>query len=361
MIQENRTTVAVQDLLDAGLHFGHQTKRWNPKMKKFIFGERNGIYIIDLHKSLDALKQAQAFAFDTVLRGRKILFVGTKKQAQEPVRQMAEELGHPYVIHRWLGGTLTNATTVRQSVKRMMELEKLVEGGVGDQVTTKKELASLNRELEKLHRNLNGIRDMNDMPGAMFIIDVNRESIAVKEAQRLHIPVIAMVDTNCDPDPIDYPIPGNDDAIRAIQLVITTISESMAKASQEYARVAAEQTRRREEAAAEERERSEAAAKARRARDDAARKEREAAIAKMKAEAPAPVAKLAPVAKPVPVAKPAPAEKPAVVKAEPAAAAPAGSAPVVPVEAPPVAEENVTAQEPAPAAQQPDEDSNSKD
>ncbi len=309
MIQEVRTTVSVKDLLDAGLHFGHQTKRWNPKMKRFIFGERNGIYIIDLQKTLAALKQAQVFAFDTVLRGRKILFVGTKKQAQEPIRRIAEELNQPYVIHRWLGGTLTNAQTVRKSVKRMIELERISGEGVSEKgVATKKELASLNRELEKLHRNLNGIRDMEDMPGAMFVVDINREGNAVKEAQRLHIPVIAMVDTNCDPEPIDYPVPCNDDAIRAIELVTSMLAETISKASEEYTRVAAEQARKREEAAAAERAKKEIAAKARRARDEAARQEREVALARIKQQS-APAAKTeTPAAKDDDTATPAPAE-----------------------------------------------------
>jgi len=238
--------VKVRDLLEAGLHFGHQTKRWNPKMKRYIFDERNGIYIIDLAKSLARLKEAQKFLYDTVVRGRKVLFVGTKKQAQEPLREAATRLKQPYVIHRWLGGTLTNAQTVRSSVNRMRELEQFEQDGTMDTLN-KKESSRLRRELQKLHRNLSGIADMEVLPGAMFVIDVNRESIAVAEANRLKIPVVAIVDTNCDPDLIDYPIPGNDDAIRAIQLIVQLTGATIEQAVQEYEKIAAEEARRRAE------------------------------------------------------------------------------------------------------------------
>ena len=174
------TDVGVRDLLEAGLHFGHQTKRWNPKMKRYIFDERNGIYIIDLAKSLVLLQEAQKFLYDTVARGRKVLFVGTKKQAQEPLREMADRLRQPYVVHRWLGGTLTNSTTVRASVKRMGELQAMLDEETGElRASSKKEGARLRRELNKLERNLSGVTDMEDLPGAMFVVDVNREDIAV--------------------------------------------------------------------------------------------------------------------------------------------------------------------------------------
>jgi small subunit ribosomal protein S2 len=257
------STVAVKDLLDAGLHFGHQTKRWNPKMKRYIFGARNGIYIIDLDKSLTLLKQAQQFIYDTVVSGKTVLLVGTKKQAQDLIKEAAEKSKVPYVSNRWLGGTLTNLTTIRKSVARMRELEKLEQDGSFDKMP-KKEVSRLRHELEKMRFNLSGIAGMNGLPGAMFVIDTNREAIAVKEANRLKIPVIAVVDTNSDPDPIDYPIPGNDDAIRALQLIISVIGETIEKATQEYAKVAAEEAKRRAaaEAASQAKVKAEAAARA---------------------------------------------------------------------------------------------------
>ncbi len=244
--------VTVEALLEAGLHFGHQTKRWNPKMKRFIFAERNGIYIIDLSKTLVQLKAAQRFLYDTVSRGKKVLFVGTKKQAQEPLREMADRLNQPYVVHRWLGGILTNNATVRKSVARMRELQGLADESGEIKASSKKEGARMRRELNKLERNLSGVADMEELPGAIFIVDCNRESIAVSEAVRLKIPVVALVDTNCDPDLVDFPIPGNDDAIRAIRLLAEYLGESIQHAANEYARFAAEEERKRksEEAAA---------------------------------------------------------------------------------------------------------------
>lgn len=267
------TEASVQDLLEAGLHFGHQTKRWNPKMKRFIFAERNGIYIIDLNKTLEQLSEAQQFLYDTVARGRKVLFVGTKKQAQDPLRDAAKKLGMPYIVHRWLGGMLTNSTTVRKSVSRMRDLGVAEEDNSID-AKGKKEGAKRRRELNKLRRNLIGVADMDSPPGALFIVDVNRESIAVKEARRLNIPIVALVDTNSNPDDIDYPIPGNDDAIRAIQLIITELGDTILDASNEYAKFAAEEIRRK---AAEEQERK--------AREEKERKIRDAAVEKAKAEA----------------------------------------------------------------------------
>ena len=239
--------VGIRDLLDAGLHFGHQTKRWNPKMKPFIFDKRNGIHIIDLTKSLAQLQAARKFIFDLVSGGRSILFVGTKKQAQEVVKGVAQRSGQFYVTSRWLGGTLTNNLTIRRSVKRMRDLEDMEKKGDFEKLP-KKEVARLRHELEKLQRNLTGLAGMDKLPGAMFVVDVNREAIAVAEANRLHIPVIAIVDTNCDPDPIDYPIPGNDDAIRAIKVVMDSLTKTVEQAAAEYSRVAAEQNRQRETA-----------------------------------------------------------------------------------------------------------------
>ncbi len=267
---ELQTDVGIQDLLDAGLHFGHQTKRWNPKMKPYIFGERNGIYILDLVKSLTKLEEAQRFIYDTVLRGKGVLFVGTKKQAQEALREAAERLNQYYVTTRWLGGTLTNNQTIRRSVARMRELEKMDQDGTIDGLASKKEAAGLRRELNKLHRNLSGLADMTEMPGAIFVVDVNREAIAVAEANRLKIPVVAMVDTNCDPSVVDYPIPGNDDAIRAIRLVVKALGDTIQQASNEYAQIAAEEARRK--AAAE----AEAKAKAQKAEEEARKKRKEA-------------------------------------------------------------------------------------
>ncbi len=268
-IGEVRSDVGVQELLDAGLHFGHQTKRWNPKMRRYIFGERNGIYIIDLTESLAHLQSARQFLYDTVVTGRKVLFVGTKKQAQEPLKEAAEHLNQHYVTHRWLGGTLTNNSTVRRSVQRMRDLERMETEGELDKLASKKESSMLRREHSKLHRNLCGIADMEKLPGALFVVDVNREAIAVAEANRLGIPVVALVDTNCDPDPIDYPIPGNDDAIRAIRLVVKAVADTIQQASNEYARVAAEMARRK---AIEE---AEAQAKAKAAEEERRRREKE--------------------------------------------------------------------------------------
>lgn len=231
--------LTVSELLDAGIHFGHQTKRWNPKMKRYIFDKRNGIHIIDLTKTLALLKTAREFAYQLVLGGKKILFVGTKKQAQKVVQEAAVRAGQHYVSNRWLGGTLTNNVTLRNSVKRMRELEKMEKDKVFDTLS-KKEVSRLRHEMEKLQKNLSGTADMAALPGAVFVCDVNREAIAVKEANRLKIPVIAVVDTNSDPDPIDYPIPGNDDAIRAIKLVADALAEVAERANAEYSKRAAE-------------------------------------------------------------------------------------------------------------------------
>jgi small subunit ribosomal protein S2 len=279
-----RSDVNVQDLLEAGLHFGHQTKRWNPKMKRFIFGERNGIYILDLSKTVPLLLEARQFIYDTVIRGRSVLFVGTKKQAQEPLKEMAEKFKQPCVVNRWLGGTLTNLQTIRRSVGRMTELEKMEQDGSFTSMP-KKEVARLRRELEKLHYNLNGIRDMDQLPGAVFVVDINREAIAVAEAVRLNIPVVALVDTNVDPDSISYPIPGNDDAIRAIRLIVDLVGSTIQRAINEAAKMAAEETRNKAIAEAEVAARAKAAEEDRKVRERLAKKARAEAVAKAKADA----------------------------------------------------------------------------
>ncbi len=237
--EETEQEVNIKTLLEAGLHFGHQTKRWNPKMKKYIFDKRSGIHIIDLAKSLTCLKEALNFIYDAASRGRSLLFVGTKKQAQDAVKEAAEKCGQHYVTHRWLGGILTNNKTIRNSVNRMLELDRMEQSGELDKLS-KKEASRLHNELDKLHRNLTGIAGMTELPGIMFVVDIAKESIAVAEANRLNIPVVAMVDTNCDPSPVDYPIPGNDDAIRAIRLITGLVADTVVKASADYARIAAE-------------------------------------------------------------------------------------------------------------------------
>ncbi|MFQ5628550.1 MAG: 30S ribosomal protein S2, partial [bacterium] len=220
--------VTLQDLLAAGAHFGHLTRRWNPKMKPYIFMERNGIHIIDLNKTLEYLKHAQGAVMEIVRGGESILFVGTKKQASEFVRSQAERVEMYFVTERWLGGTLTNFSTIKKSIKRMKNLEKLSTDGTYEKLT-KKEILSIERDLEKLVKVLGGIRDMNRLPGAMFIVDTKKEHIAVAEAKRLGIPIIGMVDTNTDPDAIDHPIPCNDDAFKSIALITRAIADAIAE------------------------------------------------------------------------------------------------------------------------------------
>jgi small subunit ribosomal protein S2 len=224
--------VTVAELLEAGVHFGHQTNRWNPKMKKFIFDARNGIYVIDLSKTLTQIEVACGFLHETIQNGGTVLFVGTKKQAQQEIKDAATRTGMPYVVDRWLGGTLTNLRTIRKSVGRMKEIDQILESPEAQQMP-KKEIAHLKREQYKLHRNLDGIITMERLPSALFVVDILREEIAVREARRLNIPIIAIVDTNCDPDEVTYPIAGNDDAIRAIKLVTTVIADTIAQAQGE--------------------------------------------------------------------------------------------------------------------------------
>lgn len=212
------SVVSMKQLLEAGVHFGHQTRRWNPKMAEYIFTERNGIYIIDLQKTVRKLEEAYNFIRDLTEQGKSVLFVGTKKQAQESVKEEAIRCGAYYVNARWLGGMLTNFTTIRRRVNRLKQLREMQENGTFD-LLPKKEVIKLNLEIEKLEKFLGGIKDMKDLPGALFIVDPRKEKIAVAEAKKLGIPIIAIVDTNCDPDEVDYVIPGNDDAIRAVKLL----------------------------------------------------------------------------------------------------------------------------------------------
>jgi small subunit ribosomal protein S2 len=218
-------TITMKELLEAGVHFGHQTKRWNPKMKEYIFGERNGIYIIDLQKTLKLFKEASKFVTELCSTGKTILFVGTKRQAQEAVAEEATRAGMPYINQRWLGGLLTNWVTVQKSVKRLQELDEMATDGRYE-LLTKKEVIKLERERKHLQANLAGIKTMKRLPDALFIVDSNNETIAVKEARKLGIPVVAVVDTNCDPTVVDYVIPGNDDALRAIRLFTSKIADS---------------------------------------------------------------------------------------------------------------------------------------
>ena len=219
-------TVTMQQLIEAGAHFGHQTHRWNPRMKPYIFGARNGVHIIDLSQTVPLMQRALDFIQDTARAGGKVLFVGTKRQAQEPIAQAARACGQHYVNHRWLGGMLTNFKTVRQSIKRLKDLDLMAQDGTFDRLA-KKEVIGLRREMDKLERSLGGIKDMASLPDALFVIDVGHERIAVQEANKLGIPVLGVVDTNNSPDGVNYVIPGNDDAIRAIQLYVGGLAEAV--------------------------------------------------------------------------------------------------------------------------------------
>ncbi|MDD6030988.1 MAG: 30S ribosomal protein S2 [Kiritimatiellae bacterium] len=272
------TGLTLKDLFDAGLHFGHQTKRWNPKMKPYIFDKRNGIHIIDLTQTVTFIDEAAEFLRKTILGGKKILFVATKKQAQELVKEAAEACGQFYMTERWLGGTLTNAKTIRGSVKRMKQLQAVGSKNNGVLSVHKQENSMLRRELAKLEKNLTGIADMEEKPGAVFIVDVCRELNAVKEAARLEIPIVAITDTNADPDPIDYVIPGNDDSVRGIEMIVNGIVKVVKAANDEYSARAAEEAQQRanERAARAEQEKAD-----RDARKAASRR----AAAEMKGEA----------------------------------------------------------------------------
>ncbi|GAA4700976.1 30S ribosomal protein S2 [Brevibacillus fulvus] len=223
--------ISMKQLLEAGVHFGHQTRRWNPKMARYIFTERNGIYIIDLQKTVKKVEEAYNFVRDLAANGGKILFVGTKKQAQESVKEEAERTGHYYINQRWLGGTLTNFTTIKKRTARLAELKRMEEDGTFS-VLPKKEVIVLRKEMERLEKFLGGIANMDELPDALFVIDPRKERIAVAEARNLGIPIVAIVDTNCDPDEIDYVIPGNDDAIRAVKLLTGKMADAILEGSQ---------------------------------------------------------------------------------------------------------------------------------
>lgn len=227
------TTEFIRQLLEAGVHFGHQTKRWNPKMKKYIFDQRNGIYIIDLEKTLACLEEARAFLKDLASKGGKILFVGTKKQAQGSIEENAKRAGVFYVNDRWVGGLLTNFPTVRKSVKHFKDMERMQQEGIMDKLS-KKEVSRLTKEMNKLKKNFSGILDMEELPQAIFIIDPKKEETAIKEARRLDLPIVALIDTNGNPDMVDFPIPGNDDAIRSIKLIVTLVADSVAQGREEF-------------------------------------------------------------------------------------------------------------------------------
>jgi small subunit ribosomal protein S2 len=322
MAEASTKSVSVQDLLDAGLHFGHQTKRWNPKMKRYIHGAKNGIYIIDLNKTLSQLELAKTFLSEVVLRGEKVLFVGTKKQAREIFQNTAEDTNQPYVIHRWLGGMLTNNQTIRSSVARMRELQTMQQDGSMDKMP-KKEVAVLRRELNKLERNLTGIANMDKKPGALFVVDLKREHLALAEAKRLNIPIVALVDTNADPDLVEYPIPGNDDSLRSIGLVCDVLGEVVKAADAEYTAKAKAEREAREKADAEEREKAKAAREERKKKEAEEKKKREEVLKKIKEQK-----------------QKADEKKKAEAKAAPVEEAPAEEAPVAePVAAEPAAEE----------------------
>ncbi len=279
------TTITMHQLLETGVHFGHQTNRWNPKMKPFIFGERNGIYIIDLRKTMNMFKEACEFVRTECSDGAAVLFVGTKKQAQQAIREESTRCGMYHVTHRWLGGMLTNYSTIRKSVERWEKLEEM-KSGDGYRSLTKKEVQRIEKERMKLERNLNGIRYMADLPGVVFVVDIKKEYIAVREAKKLGIPVIAIVDTNCDPNDVDFPIPGNDDAIRAIQLITSKIADAVNEGKEIYRnRVHAEEEVRRKRADEERQMKEKLAAEA--AKKEAEKKEaakKEAESVKAKAE-----------------------------------------------------------------------------
>ena len=243
--------VSMKQLLEAGVHFGHQTRRWNPKMARYIFTERNGIYIIDLQKTVKKLEEAYSFIRDISVEGKPVLFVGTKKQAQDSVKEEAERAGAYYVNARWLGGMMTNFSTIRRRVSRLQQLRAMEEDGTFD-LLPKKEVIKLRLEIEKLEKFLGGIKEMRQLPGALFIVDPRKERIAVAEAKKLGIPIVAIVDTNCDPDEIDYVIPGNDDAIRAVKLISATMANAIIEGREGQMGAAAQETA--DETAAEETE-----------------------------------------------------------------------------------------------------------
>jgi small subunit ribosomal protein S2 len=297
--------IGIKELLEAGVHFGHQTRRWNPKMRRFIYGERDGIYIIDLLQTLELLDRAREFASDVARRGGSVLFVGTKKQARDVIKETAEASDMPYVNHRWLGGLLTNFQTISLRIRRLHDLERYETEGQLQLLPTRERL-SAQADLEKLRANLGGVKDMQRVPDAVFVIDLKTEAIAVREAQRLRIPIIGLVDTNCDPDGIDFVVPGNDDAIRSCAAVTHAIGDVVAEGHGVF--------RAEEEAARIERERREAEEQARREAEEQARREAEeaaaAAAAAAEAQAEAPPEQGA-AAEQAPAGAQAPAQEPA--------------------------------------------------
>jgi small subunit ribosomal protein S2 len=345
--------VGIRELLEAGVHFGHQTRRWNPKMRRFIHGERGGIYIVDLLQTQRLLEQARQFAGELAQRGGIVLFVGTKKQARDAIKDVAEAAGMPYVNHRWLGGLLTNFQTINQRIRRLHDLERYETEGQLGLLPTRERMAA-EADLAKLRANLGGVKYMQRTPDAMFVIDLKTELIAVREAQRLRIPIIGLVDTNCDPDGIDFVIPGNDDAIKSCSVVAHAIGEAARDGRLAFAAERAEE---------EERVRREAEERARREAEEQARRDAEAqaaaqaeaqaaAAAAAEAEAPAQEPAEAPAPAPAPAAE-APAPAPAAeAPAEPAPAAAAAPAEAAPADAPPA---EAPAPEPAPAAEAPAE------
>ena len=348
--------VGIAELLEAGVHFGHQTRRWNPKMRRFIHGERDGIYIIDLLKTSTALNQAQEFAGTLAHRGGTVLFVGTKKQARDTIKDVAEASGMPFVNHRWLGGLLTNFQTINQRIRRLHDLERYESDGQLALLPTRERMAA-QADLAKLRANLGGVKNMQRVPDAMFVIDLKTEEIAVKEARRLRIPIIGLVDTNCDPDGIDFVIPGNDDAIRSCALITQAIGQvvseghSVFRAEEERARKEAEEKARIEAEArakreAEEQAKREAAEQAAREQAERAAAAAAQAAASAPAQAAAPAQTPAPAQAPVTKAAPAPTQEPKETKepAAPVAAGPSAQSPPStpaesPAEAAPVVEE----------------------
>ncbi|MEI7851262.1 MAG: 30S ribosomal protein S2 [Kiritimatiellales bacterium] len=277
-------TVTIQELLDAGLHFGHQTKRWNPKMKRFIHGAKGGIYVIDLQKTLVQIKLAQEFLNGVIGNGRRVLFVGTKKQARTVFQEAAEKAGQPFVIYRWLGGMLTNNQTIRKSVKRMEDLQALFADEVKLKAYPKQEQSVLRRELTKLERNLSGVKDMTSLPGALLVVDICREKLAIAEAQRLGIPVVALVDTNADPDLVEYPIPGNDDSIRSLTLIAQILGGTIADANDAFVKAKAAEDKRRKEKDDADKAVADAAREERKAKEDEEKKKRAKVLDKLKKE-----------------------------------------------------------------------------
>ncbi|MCX7661966.1 MAG: 30S ribosomal protein S2 [Candidatus Omnitrophica bacterium] len=235
------SVITMKELLEAGVHFGHQVKRWNPKMKKYIFGERNGIYIIDLEKTEECLNRARDFILDLTTKGKTVLFVGTKKQAQNILKEEANRCGMYYVTERWLGGLLTNFSTIKKSIEQLKEIEKIKED-ISFESLTKKERAQLDKKLEKLRKYLSGIVQMEKLPGIVFIVDIKKEETALKEAKRLSIPTIALIDTNADPDAVDYPIPGNDDAAKSIKLITTLIADAILEGRRRFLNYLSQET-----------------------------------------------------------------------------------------------------------------------